>query len=170
MSTVVWFNGPSADHLLVTLPPQDLEIGCNYIQFARPIHMVCAFDVAVVKRIKRDPSIEYYTRPDAQHTGWNILNDMQLNGTNSGLMAVYLAMQKSMEPIYILGCDWGLTDRSVQDPMYGKSYTTRKYTNSIKRKLSTLTQSRRCYVVNDCVPDVDVPVITTTDFLAITTK
>ena len=169
MSTIIWFNGPSADELLVTLPPQNLEIGCNYIQFARPIHMVCAFDVDIVNSIKRDPSIEYYTRPDAQHPGWNILNDLQLNGTNSGLMAVYLAMQKSMEPIYILGCDWGLTDRSIQDPMYGKGQQ-RKYTNSMKNKLKTITQGRRCYVVNDQQVDVSIPVISKKVFLANTYK
>ena len=169
MSTIVWFNGPSADELLVTLPPQNLEIGCNYIQFTRPIHMVCAFDIDIVKNIKRDPSIEYYTRPDAQHMGWNILNDTQLNSTNSGLMAVYLAMQKSTEPIYILGCDWGLTDRSIQDAMYGKG-PQRKYTNSIKNKLTTITQGRRCYVVNDRQVDVSIPVISKKIFLANTYK
>lgn len=164
MHTIVWFNGPSSDELLVTLPPQDLEIGCNYIQHVRPVHMVTAYDLLVVDRIKQDPTIEYYTRPDAAKHKWNVLKDPVLNSTNSGIMAVYVAMQKSMNPIFIVGCDWGLTDKSTQDPMYNKG-PQRKYTNDMRHKLKAITQGRQCYVVNDRPVDVPLPIIGRNDFM-----
>lgn len=164
----VWFNGPSSEKLINILPPQDVEIGCNYIQTRRPVHYVCAYDKPIVDSIQRDPSIGYYTRREYAHLPyWKPVTDPLVSGINSGLLAVIVATHMNMKPIYIIGCDWGLNEQSV---FIYERQSLRKYSNSMKNVLSKLADRNPIYVVNDRVPDVDVPVITTLDFLTITTK
>lgn len=165
---IVWFNGPSQEKLINTLPPQECEIGCNYIQTRRPVHYVCAYDKPVVDSIQIDPSIGYYTIPENAHLPhWKPIMDPLTSGINSGLLAVILATQLSISPIYIIGCDWGLSEASVF--IYDR-VSLRKYTNSMKRVLNKLANKNPIYVINDHLPDVDVPVITTLDFLTNTYK
>lgn len=164
---VVWFNGPSQAKLIDVLPPQSLEGGCNFIQDVRPVHYVCAYDRPVMDQIKRDPSINYYTRIEHVHAHWKAVTDPLMSGINSGLLAVIVATHMNGDPIYILGCDWGLSNDSVFQ--YGRQ-SLRKYSNPMKKVLKKLSQRNPIYVVNDRVPDVDLPVITSLNFLAITYK
>lgn len=166
--TVIWWNGPSQEKLIYSLPPQECEIGCNYIQTRRPVHYVCAYDKPVVDSIKRDPSIGYYTRPEHAHLPyWKSVTDPLISGINSGLLAVIVATHMSMNPIYIIGCDWGLSEASVF--IYDRP-SIRKYTNNMKNVLAKLSQRNLIFVVNDRVPDVPVPVISNLEFLGITAK
>jgi len=161
--TVVWFNGPSQENLIHSLHPQECEIGCNYIQTRRPVHYVCAYDKQVVDSIQRDPSIGYYTRIEHAHLPhWKAVMDPLVSGINSGLLAVILATKLNKDPIYIIGCDWGLNEKSVFDY---KRITLRKYTNAMKKILSKLTQRNPIFVVSDSTPDVPVPIVSNYNFL-----
>jgi len=166
--SIVWFNGPSQETLIRSLPPQDCEIGCNYIQTRRAVHYVCAYDKAVVDSIQRDPTIGYYTRIEHAHLPyWKGITDPCVSGINSGLLAVIMATQLSADPIYIIGCDWGLSDASV---FVYEHTSDRKYNNSMRAVLKKLAVRNPTYVVHDKNPDVPVPVLSNTQFLNITTK
>jgi hypothetical protein len=162
---LVWFNGESAELFHKWLPPQNLEVGTNFIQEKRPVHVVCAYDIPIIKQIKLDPTTEYYTRPDGQSPGWKVLTDLRLGGTNSGMLAVYVALQKSSGPIYILGCDWGLNDQSIFDQRYGHTQTKTKYNNGMKRTLKSICQNRLVYVINNNKVDTPLPVMSVDNFL-----
>ena len=162
---ICWFNGPSAELLAYVLPPQDLELGCNHFQTVRPVHYICAYDQQVVESIKRDPSIGYYTR--AEHASlpyWKPVTDPLVRGINSGLLSVIVATHMSKDPIFILGCDWGLSVGSI---FKYKMLSHRKYTNAMRNVLKKLSERNLIFVVNDAVPDVPVPIIKTAEFLTI---
>ena len=163
--TIVWFNGPSQDPLISVLPKRHFEVGCNFIERLRSVDAVCVYDQQIISKIERKPNTHYYTRPDAQTPGWTVIDDHTLNSTNSGLLALYVAVQHSLDPIFIIGCDWGITDSSCQDLWYGKGYKTRKYTNSIKRKVNRILDGRPCSVVTDLDPDIDLPKISVDQFI-----
>ena len=160
-SMIIWFNGPSRDKLIHTLPQQKLEIGCNYIEQVRAVDVVCAFDPEVVHNIKTQPARLYYTRPDAQYPNWITVRDTLIGGGNSGVIACWVARKMAVanEKIYIIGCDWGLTDNSSDDHIYNKG-TQRKFTNNIKKTIEKLLQGFNVVAVNDKIPDVKFPVIT----------
>lgn len=163
--TIVWFNGPSQDPLISVLPKRHFEIGCNFIQQIRSVDAVCVYDLEIMDKIKLQDSITYYTRPEGQRAGYTVIDDSVLNSTNSGLLALWVAVNHTQDPIYIIGCDWGITDKSCQDIFYGKNYSTRKYTNSIKRKVKQILGDRLCCVVTDFDPDIDLPKITIDQFI-----
>jgi len=158
---IIWFNGPSRDNLIKTVPKQKLEIGCNYIEQMRAVDVVCAFDIDVVHQIKPQPGRLYYTREQGQHPGWITARDLIIGGGNSGVIACWVAKKMVIpnEKIYIIGCDWGLSDNSSDDHIYNKG-TTRKYTNNIKKTIERLLHGLDVAVVNGATPDVQFPVIT----------
>jgi len=158
---IIWFNGPSRDKLIDTLPQQKLEIGCNYIEQVRAVDVVCAFDTEVVHSIKTQPARLYYTRPDAQYPNWITVRDLRIGGGNSGVIACWAAQKMAVanEKIYIIGCDWGLSDNSSDDHIYNKG-TQRKFTNNIKKTIERLLHGLDVAVVNGATPDVQFPVIT----------
>ena len=162
---LIWFIGPSRDKLIDQLPRQSIEIGCNYIESIRPVDHVCAFDIDVVAKIKCHKNVEYHTRPQATQPGWNIITDTITDGGNSGVLACYVASQLPKEPIYIIGCDWGLTDDSSDDHIY-RSGPKRKYTNNIKRSVARILNGTEVWIVNNRKPDVPFNVISTDDFLS----
>jgi len=166
--TIVWFNGPSQDLLVNSLPPQELEIGCNYIQYKRPVHYVCAYDKHVIDRVKIDPSIEYFTRAEfAFLPTWKPVVDPLLTNTNSGIMALLLATHSSPEPIFLIGCDWGLTDKSV---FKYNNIGDRKYTNTMILLVEKIAKRNPIFVVHTHQPDIRLPVIHPTMFLQKITK
>ena len=167
---ICWFNGPSRDQLIELTPPQSIEIGCNYIERRRAVNHVCAFDHEVVKAIKCLPGRQYHTRADSQHQGWNVIQDHMINGTNSGVLACWVASRQEPQPIYIIGCDWGVTDQSSDDHIYRKHGYRRKYTNNISRTAQRILKDREVHVVSDQDPDVPWPVISTSTFLSLTTN
>ncbi len=163
---IIWFNGPSQRSLAETLPRQDAEIGCNYIEKIRPVDAVCAFDIDVVLKLRTLSPTLYYTRADARVDGWRLVNNDIVSGANSGILACWVAVNEFNYDgdIYIIGCDWGLTDHSRFDGIYGKG-ATRKYTNHGKKKMQRLFERHSVFVVNDEMPDVPVPVISEKQFL-----
>lgn len=164
--TIIWFNGPSGVELMASLPRQPFEIGCNLIQNNRDVDVVCAYDVDTVSKIEIKPNTEYYTREEAAHSKWNIINDHIIKSTNSGLLACYVAKIKKQFPIYILGCDWGLTKISIFEKEYMHTKPQRKYWQAHKKFISTLFDGLPVYVVNDQQPDINLPIISVKQFIS----
>lgn len=163
---IIWFNGPSRDKLINKLPRQPMEIGCNYIESVRPVDVVCAFDVKVVEDIKQNDGVHYFTRPEATVPRWRVVTDSLTSGGNSGVLACLVAT-KFYHPktIFILGCDWGLTDNSSDDHIY-QTGPKRKYTNNIKKSISVILKGTDVRIVNDLKPDVPFNIISTDQFLS----
>ena len=163
---IIWFNGPSQRSLAHTLPRQAVEIGCNHIETIRPVDAVCAFDIEVVKQLKITTNTRYYTRADARIDGWRLVDNHIVSGANSGILACWVAVNEFnyQGDIYIIGCDWGLTDHSSFDHIYGKG-ATRKYTNHGKKKMQSIFKHHSAWVVNDQTPDVPLPVISEKQFI-----
>lgn len=158
--TIVWFNGPSRQLLIDRLPPQALEIGCNYISRDRPVHYVCVFDRAVKANLHIVPAVQYRTNLRLAHYPYWVPVPNSDKATNSGMLAVLLATQLSKDPVYIIGCDWGLTQDTVYD--YGTK-NQRKYNNQCRKHLEVLAKHHCITVVNDQMPDVTIPVIKVSD-------
>ena len=142
-----------------------MEIGCNYIEKIRPVDHVCAFDIDVALKLKLKPNIQYHTRPQSTLPGWNIINDTRTDGGNSGVLACLVASQLPKQPIYIIGCDWGLTDDSSDDRIYKKG-PRRKYTNNIKKATASILNGTEVWIVNNRKPDVPFNIISVDDFLS----
>jgi hypothetical protein len=159
---IVWFNGLS-QRQLIDIPKRGLEIGCNYIRRVRPVDFVVAYDGDVINNIEREPSVIYYTRP-AQAVGdkWLRIGEDNVQGLNSGCLAVLLATKLSKNTIYIIGCDWGLNLNTVFD--YGKG-EQRKYNNQQKKFIRQLAKDHDIVVVNDQKVDVPVEIITSQQFI-----
>lgn len=165
MSIIVWFNGRSQEPLVRTLPTQSIEIGCNHIERVRPVNAVAAFDIDVVKRLPLNPDTQYFTRVDARIPQWQTVDNQIVSGANSGILALWVARNCfAVEPVYIIGCDWGISDDSVFDSIYGQG-PRRKYTNHGRRKMSRLMHKRQAYIVHNQQPDVPLPVISEQQFL-----
>tara|TARA_S200002703_G_scaffold84090_1_gene72481 strand:+ start:8018 stop:8542 length:525 start_codon:yes stop_codon:yes gene_type:complete len=162
---LIWFNGPSRDKFINRLPRQPMEIGCNYIESVRPVDHVCAFDIKVANDIKLRANTQYHTRPQATIPGWNIIHDTRTDGGNSGVLACLVASQLPSEPIYIIGCDWGITDTSSDDHIY-QTGPKRKYTNNIKKSIGVILEGMEVWIVNDLKPDVPFNIISTDKFLS----
>ena len=126
---------------------------------------VCAFDIDVALKLKFRPNTQYHTRPQVALPGWNIINDTKTDGGNSGILACLVATQFPKEPIFIIGCDWGLTDTSSDDSIYNKG-PTRKYTNNIKKSIAYILKDKDVWIVNDSQPDVPFNIISTDQFLS----
>lgn len=162
---IIWFNGPSQTQLATTLPRQSIEIGCNYIEQTRPVDAVAAFDIDVVQQIKTNPTTQYYTRADAHLANWQLVDNHIVSGANSGILACWIAVNCfPKQKIYIIGCDWGLTDDSSFDHIYQKG-PRRKYTNHSRKKIQMLFKHHDVEVVHDQQPDVPLPIITEDHFL-----
>jgi len=169
--TILWLNGPSRQDLLSAFPLQENEIGCNFIRRDRPVGNVVCFDQGTVKENNKniETGVNYYTRDAYQKPPWNVVHQWRsVDPQNSGMMALLLATQISRDPIYILGLDWGITTKSVYE--YPSGPSERKYTLGCKRQLKILSETHKITVVNDGVPDVDIPVIGKKAFLEMFNK
>ena len=125
---VVWFNGPSACDFY-SIPPQSLEIGCNFIERRRPVDHVCAYDGELIRRLVPQSDRGYWTRGAMLSPGW-LQVPSDLEPSCSGTLALALAVHLSDQPIYVVGCDWQATDRSVFDAEYTwRPGTPRKVSN-----------------------------------------
>jgi hypothetical protein len=134
---LVWFNGPSSLDLHKSIPPQDNEIGCNYIRQHRPVNRVVVFDHALRPNINIDPGVTYYgCNGHKQLPTWQeVLYTTLDQPHNSGLLAVRLAMNLKFSTVYILGCDWGLNNHSIFDAQYKKTQVIDKMSNPSKKLL-----------------------------------
>jgi len=159
---IIWFNGPSRQKLIDKFPIQSTEIGCNFIRQDRAVQHVCIFDRSLWSKITHDDGVKYYTHPAWQKTPWHTASHPFAEAANSGMLAVMVAYRLSTDPIYILGCDWGLTKQSVYE--YSRKEQI-KYGNLTKKSLNTINKERDIFVVHDSRPDVDQNIITTDKFL-----
>jgi len=174
----VWWNGPSVKQFY-NIPPQPLEIGCNFISNNRTVHHVCAYDQPTIRAIGKNHSkdVEYWTRRMYTQGPWKTFTSTvsyekqrNINGYCSGTMALILAVQLGATEIDLLGCDWTITNNS----MYDKQYTWRKFPptkhNREKFKLfDTLAQLVPITVVHDQPRDIlgtHVKWLTPKDYLA----
>lgn len=160
---IVWFNGPSQKELLF-IPQQPVEIGCNYITQVRRVDHVVCYDAEVINNIEIEQGIKYHTRSFwAQPPVWNEIENDYGCGINSGLLAIILAKQLTKDNIYVIGCDWGLEKSSVFK--YAHKTNGRKYSNAMSDVLKELNKTNQIKIVNDRIPDVQVPVISKFEFL-----
>lgn len=160
--TIVYFNGPSRNQLINTFPLQQIEIGCNHIRRDRPVQHVVVFD-RVKLEVPIEEGVKYYTRKQDGHAPiWNTVKDHQVDPINSGMLAVLLATKLSNDPIFIIGCDWGLNHDSVYD--YGR-VSPHKYTNSCNRHIRMMRRTHSIVAVHDQMPDIDCEIMNIKDFL-----
>ena len=125
-SAIVWFNGPSVKQFY-NISPHPLEIGCNFILDNRKVHHVCCYDQQVMKLLQKAPlkDVKYWTRRLFKTLLWNTFNSgvtykhyKNITGFCSGTLALALAVHLGAKKIYLLGCDWSLTNNSVYDKQY----------------------------------------------------
>ncbi len=118
-----------------------------------------------VEKIKMKENVQYYTRSDSQMPNWKIIVNQIVSGGNSVVLACWVAVEKyPKQPVYILGCDWGINDNSSFDYIY-KTGPKTKYTTHSKKKIENLFKNWEVYVVHDGNPDVSLPVIKKDSFL-----
>ena len=164
---IVWWNGKSRQDLTCSLPPQLIEAGCNYIRRDRDVKIVCAYDASVIQRIQEEKDVHYFTIAErARLPMWQCVHDPLLKGTNSGLIAIRVVQHINRQPVYVIGCDWGLNSTSVYQAEYDQSLGIRKYTDYMKKVLFVYNQTSPIIFVNDQKPDVDQPVISKIEFLS----
>ena len=132
-TAVIWFNGPSRKSYL-DIEKKYTEFGCNHIRRDRKVDHVCVYDPVTIQFIETEPEVKYWTR-----NGWNqspgfeqVIYSMSNQPQNSGMMAVRCALNLGYKKLYIIGCDWGVTDDSVYEY---KRKSKLKYTNSQSRLL-----------------------------------
>ena len=142
MQSIVWFNGPSVKQFY-NIPPQECEIGCNFILDLRKVHHVCCYDkptMDIIDKKEKAKEVTYWTRKIFAKEGqWNIIKhidphfkqikDMNLHAKRlkqllrlpnhcSGTLALIVAYMLGAEKLYLLGCDWTITNASVYDEQY----------------------------------------------------
>ena len=124
-ATVFW-NGPSVKQFY-HIPPQPLEIGCNFILDHRLVHHVCAYDMPTINSLgdRTHVDVKYWTRRMYASGVWQIFKSTvnherhrNINGYCSGTMALVLALQLGATAIDLLGCDWTITNNSIYDEKY----------------------------------------------------
>jgi len=125
-TATVWFNGPSAK-ALHGIPPQPLEIGCNFISTNRKVHHVCAYDIPVMKEIEKAPmaDVKYWTRRKMATPVFKTFKSeisfkhyRNISGFCSGTLALIVALHHGAKQIDLLGCDWLITNKSMYDDAY----------------------------------------------------
>ena len=170
MATIVWLNGPSRQPLIKTLPQQNIEVGCNYIRQDRKVNHVVCFDQQMIKALKQQEGVKYWTRPYYGSIGgpWqSIKESLNIHPQNSGVLAIQLAYNLSKDNIYIIGLDWGITKETSYDySNIRKERRLPKHTNHCIKHLETFNKTNNnIFVVHNNKPDVNTPVIRKEDFL-----
>jgi len=155
---VVFFNGPSVRQFL-NMPRQRLEIGCNFIEQHRAVHHVCAYDQQVIQRLNRqlNPNVQYWTRRSFSDGTWRLVPaEMRVGefrhhvGFCSGTLALALAHHMGCDHVYLLGCDWQVTNASVFDDRYHwRQHQPNKTSRHKLKFLHTLGDLMRITVVHD---------------------
>lgn len=150
MQSIVWWSGPSAVNLVDVMPYCVYEeYGCNFFQELRSIdHAVC-YDLPVMDLIEQTPSVTYWCRPKAARPNWRPVPHpyQHCHVSDSGTLAVELALARNPEHCWIIGCDWGNTNVSIQDHHYAfRGYQPPKYTNIKDKWLSELDHTRVTWV------------------------
>ena len=119
MQSIVWFSGPSAMNLIDVIPyDRYVEIGCNHFDQYRSVQHLVAYDRQVIQNYgEQNDQCEYWTQPKwSQQPLWKSIkkkNSQHIG--DSGQLAVALSLQLGASHTYIIGCDWQITDASIQD-------------------------------------------------------
>lgn len=159
---IVWFNGPSAAEFY-HIPPQSQEIGCNFIEQRRRVDHVCAYDGEVVNRLPQG-----HTRKSMGRPGWQaVMSDISYQC--SGTMALVLAVELGWDHLYLVGCDWEITDISVFDQLYTwRPNTPRKLNRPRLSTLAMVAARLRLTAVGSPRDWPGVNFVSKKDFLAVT--
>lgn len=149
MSAIVWFSGVSGTNLWDVVPHHHhVEYACNHFNEFRSVDHIIAYDRQIIAQTQPDASIEYWTQPKWASQTWQAVphHTPTTQISDSGQLAIHLAHTHDHHTIYVIGCDWGVTDRSVQDQFYGfRGWQPPKYTPTKQRWLDT------CQYVNKIV-------------------
>lgn len=92
-------------------------MGCNYISRHRQVDHVCAFDRQVRDDITTQPRVGYWTRRGFGDAVWQVAQTPH-RVYDSGLLAISIARHLGCHRIYLLGFDWGISNRSQYDDLY----------------------------------------------------
>tara|TARA_Y100001938_G_scaffold24034_1_gene31480 strand:- start:938 stop:1486 length:549 start_codon:yes stop_codon:yes gene_type:complete len=175
-TATVWFNGPSVRQFL-DMPPQPVEIGCNFIEQHRRVDHVCAYDRPVIEKLTKAglrEHVQYWTR---RHFKTERFREVPIDqfgfkhgaGFDSGTLALSVAFVLGCEKITLLGFDWHITN----DSLYDQDYTWRngkrpiKFTLAKKNFIEELGEKMHIEIVHDDVRDKykNVSWIPTKDFI-----
>lgn len=125
------------------------EFGCNFMYEWRSVdHTVC-YDHQVIRRIPITAPTRLWCKRSHTRPHWHPVPQPFINQhvSDSGLLAVDLAMSMGSEMTWIVGCDWAVTDASIQDQSYDfRGYQPAKYTPIKDKWLSQLDNSRVTWV------------------------
>ena len=150
MQSIVWFSGPSAFNLIDVLPTDRYEeFGCNHFNDFRSLHHVIAYDKPIIDAITPTPMSTHWCRDKFLRDGWHKMpfSTEHSRCNDSGTMAVELALHVNASHCWIIGCDWGVTDVSIQDHHYSfRGYQPPKFTPNKNKWLQTLDHSRVTWV------------------------
>ena len=140
-----------------------MEIGCNHFHTHRQLDHLCVYDWQLFDSIP-DLSCELWCRQGIKHPRFQEVPYVASEQAhNSGVLALHLASYLGLRRVYVLGCDWGLTHRSIFS--YGARDSELKYTNDQRKVMMRIAQKISIVVVNDQAPDVGVPVVSRDEFL-----
>ena len=149
MQSIVWFSGPSAMNLIDVIPYGPyVEIGCNHFDEWRSVEHIVAYDRQILDQMDQlKPHITYWTQGKWLRSGWQQIPKQHQHIGDSGQLAVQLSHQLGASHTYIIGCDWSVTDASVQDHWYTfRDFKPGKYSNIKDKWLSCLDQSQITWV------------------------
>jgi len=142
---VIWWGGPSSQHLIDQLPPQTFEIGCNHIREWRAVDCVVAYDRVIVERLsKHTLEVPHYTQPRWARQGWHHFQfDKHYQQVHcSGTLAVEVALHLGHKDLVIIGADWHLTNQSLQQKHYEFRQHIPNKMPDRKRKWLTMVSTR----------------------------
>lgn len=155
---IVWFNGPSAGFFIHTLQKQHCEIGCNHIYRDRNVDHVVVFDQQMFQHIRRG-SHTLWTKSGNKHPDFKEIGyPLRLQPHNSGVLALRLAINLKLEHVFVVGCDWGVSNVSRYD--YGARNSELKYTNGQKRIVREMNREIDITFVSANSDPIDVPCAT----------
>lgn len=136
---LVWFNHPSILPLAKSLPPQPLEIGCNFFYKVRPTHHITVYDPRTILSILQDtkntnlPETTFWTRNGARHDNFNqCCVPLRINPQDSGTLAIAVGIfYLEQKHITIVGCGWSSNETSsLFDQYYTHNKKLDKVSNS----------------------------------------
>lgn len=163
---IVWFNGPSAKALHKTLPKNFVEFGCNFIRKDRAVDHVCVYDPITKPLIKIEDGVKYWARNGQQDNIFNeVVYPMNEQPENSGMLALYIAIKLGFKKIYIIGCDWGITNKTIYTY---KRESELKYRNNLKALMKQWQTNYLCdiNIIHSEIPDVLLTIVDPQHFLS----
>lgn len=134
MSALVWFSGISAVNLVDVIPYDSFEeYACNHFDEFRSVQHLVSYDRQMVANRQLKQDITYWTQPKWKCHGWQAVtwNRHTCAISDSGTLAIEAALQQHQH-VYVIGCDWSVTDQSMQDHHYTfRGYSPPKFTKQL---------------------------------------